>query len=1698
MVSESSTVPAGLPEILASAVVLHEGAETVVYRGRAGDARVVVKATRREYPTAKELARLRREFTILRELDLPRTPRALRLEPSGRGLALVMADIGHPTLRAILDARRLDVGAALSLAVALSDVLAAVHGRGVVHKDVTPQNILVEEETLGVYLIDFGIAARAAPEAQGQAEADAAEGTLAYMAPEQTGRMSRPVDLRADLYALGAVLYEALTGEPPFAAESAAELIHHHLARQATPPHERAPGVPEQVSRIVMTLLAKAPEDRYQSDAGLRADLAACLEAWRATGRVEPFPLRRFDRAAEIRRSRALYGREREILWLSEAFERARLRGPELVTVSGEPGVGKSALLGRAREILTGEGGRVVAGGFDPVSQGVPLAPLVQALRELVRQVLTEPPRSLARWRAELTQAIGQGGRLISDLVPELELVVGPQPEAPALPPDQAKNRFEATLQGFLRAFASPERPLAIFLDDLQWADPASIKLLSLLLSEGYVEHVLLVVAYRGGEGEAGVGAGTGAGVSADAGAARLPAIEALRREGLSAAAIHLGPLDPEGARSVVAEALSIRAEDASELAELAFEKTRGNPFFMYQFLAAQRAAGLLRFDAAAGAWRWDAERIKGAGVTENVVDLLVGELRSLSPAAQEVLLLASCVGPTFDVRALSAAGGRTVEDTAADLGEARRTGLVVPRGGGEEAPGAPPDQGARFRFLHDRIRETAYSLVEPGRRPAIHLAIGRLLWRRGEADPCRGALLDVVRHLNLGAGEMTDAEERLELARLNLRAGRQARGATAHKAASDYFSAGAALLREEDWERERDLCFALYVEGAECAYLDGDADRAGALLGAVLPRTASAVERAPIVRMRVRVLYSLAQSEEAVKVGGEGLVELGYPWSLEEARSKGAIAAELAKVQVSLGGRRVEDLVGAEEPLDPTIRAIQGILEAMMLPAYRLGQVFMVVALRGTSFALEHGHSDVSSYLYATCAFLFTLLLGRAEEGAAFLRLALALYERRPNVMMRARIDLCAACCGPMAGPVRAAALHFAAARRAGLAAGDLDMMGLTCALEALARLGAGDQLEDVLERADKNLDLVRRTRSPRIVLMTVARQAVAALLGRTEGPTSLGDNDVDEGRLRARVEEPGQGTAAFHYHALKLQLHLLFGELDAAMEAGDAAELRASAVAGMLDTLTLPFYRCLVLLALPEAEAPLEAERRADVLRRSRGRLDALAAASPEAFLARKVLVDAEAARAAGDTDLALRLYDEAVSLAQGERAPQIEAMALERSGELLLRIGAKRAAGAALRSAILAYAHWGAARKVEAMEAEHAGSLATTSVDATTSRAAVLSRATVTGLRDAALVFRAVQTIASEVDLPVVIERLAALVLESAGAQRGALILEREGDLFVSAVFGEGAAALREQEEARLSEADGVAQAVVLYVVRTQEAVVLDAPFTGSRFADDPRVLRGEAKALLCLPLLYQGRVIGALYLENGAAPGVFNAARVELLALLSSQAAIAIANARLISSVRAAAVEVTRANERLEGEVASRTRDLAAMNEDLALAKGRLELELARLAEAERERGALQAQVIEAQRARLAEMSTPVLPITKGVLVMPIVGSVDRERAEDILAAALSGAQRSRARVMILDVTGMKLIDAGAVQSLIGVASALRLLGTEAVVTGIAPRVAQTLVTLGVDLSSFVTMGTLEAGVSYALGAQAPRAGRRLAG
>lgn len=1522
---------------------IHESATAVLFRGyRETDrALVTVKCLKSEYPSLTELAKLRHEFAILRELDLQGVAKPFSLERYGNGLALVTEDIGGQSLDAVLRAQRLPLRTVLEIGAALSKTLAAVHERCVIHKDVKPHNVLVNLESHEVRLIDFGIATRLLQEVPAAGPPGTLEGTLAYMAPEQTGRMNRAIDPRSDLYSLGVTLYEMLTGGLPFAATDPADLVHSHIARRPPSPHEVA-GVPRAVSDVVMKLLAKAAEDRYQRAGGLAADLRECLDRLDARGHIEPFVLGRHDVGDGLLIPQKLYGRDAELATLTAAFERASRGAAELLLVTGYAGVGKSVLVHEIQRSVVQGRGHFIAGKFDQLSRSVPFAPVAFAFRDLILQIVAESPASFAVWRSRLEGALGANGQIIIDLIPEVELVIGPQPEAQPLGPTEAQNRFTLVFQNFIRVFARAEHPLVVFLDDLQWADPASLKLLQLLLTDPDSGHLLVVGAYRDNE----IGAGHPLSLGLDE----------LREGGASVGAITVKPLALEHTAQLVADAVGGDAAGVAPLARIVFDKTQGNPFFITQFLAALSHERLLIFDDAAGAWSWDVEAIYRMAVADDVVDFLAAKIKRLPPEACRILTLAACIGHRFDLRTLAAIYGRPAVETAAQLWHAVRDGVVLPldtryqllltepgEGGvGDEGPLANPDFNVSYRFLHDRAQQAAYALIAEGQAAAIHLRIGQILRGPPGRELRDEELFDVVNHMNVGAAHLIDPAGRADLARLNLAAGRRARAATAYEAAAAYFAAGMALLDHEGgWQAEYDLTFALHFERAECEYLTRRAETAEALFATLVARSRTKLEQARVHDLHVNLLTTLGQVPRALAVGVEALRLFGVELPATDDERRAAFGAELARVPVNLAGRKVADLVDAPRLTDPEQQAVQTLVNSLF-PASFLTSPFLYafVIVRHVNLSLEGGQSPMSAVGYVSYGYLVSGVLGRYNEARQFGELAVALNERFNGVELRSKLHFLFGAFAHFVLPVRDALEHLARSRAAGLETGDFQYCSYTTYCTFMCRLGRGDDLASVRDEVERFRALMQRTKDAlSTAFLVVCRQVVANLEGRTRDRLSLSDDSFDEEAHAAMLARTGQDFVGCFFDAYRAQIAFLRGDYERALALADAAEKKIGSAAGLYFTTDLVFYLCLTLAALDEGEG----EGREALATRAAGlraTLTSWAAHCPSTYEHKRLLVDAEFARLAGDDSAAMALYDRAIEGAREAEFVREEALANELCARFHLARGRAKIARTYATDAYYGYVRWGVPTKLADLESEFphlrqatAGPRGDDGVRATPVGTTVTGSFSAS-LIDAATVIEAARAISGELALDRVLERMMRLVLENAGAQRGFLLLEREGRLRVEAAISVDPDVVRVGPGRPVDEIAGeLALSIVGYVASTHAGVVVGDAGRHPRFADDPYVARARPLSIACLPLSHQGRLTGVLYLENNLARDAFTPARSELLQVLSAQAASAVENAMLYASVRDATERLRRANETLERQVAERTEELRRANAEL---------------------------------------------------------------------------------------------------------------------------------------------------------------------
>jgi PAS domain S-box-containing protein len=1442
---------------------LREG-DITLYRGASNGMSPILLAAAEDTPPGS-VERLEHEYALKGEIDADWAARPVTLTRYKDRVTLVLEDPGGAPLDWLLG-RPLDVSHFLRIAIPLVSALRQMHARGLVHKDIKPANILVDSASGGVWLTGFGIASRLPREHQAPAPPEVIAGTLAYMAPEQTGRMNRSVDSRSDLYALGVTFYEMLTGTLPFTAADPIEWVHCHIARRPTPPNERVTGVPGPLSAIVMKLLAKTAEERYQTGAGVEADLRRCLAEWETTGRIEPFELGTNDTSDRLLIPEKLYGREREIDTLLASFDRVVAYGtPELVLVSGYSGIGKSSVVNELHKVLVPPRGLFASGKFDQYKRDIPYATLGQAFRSLVRSLLSQSEAELGRWRESLSEALGSNGQLMVNLVPELELVIGKQPPVADLPPQDAQNRFQMVFRRFLAVFARKEHPLALFLDDLQWLDAATVDLLEHMVTHPEVRHLLLVGAYRDNE----------------VGPAHplLQTLEAIRAVDAKVHEIVLAPLGLDDVNRLIADALHCEPERARPLAELVHEKTGGNPFFAIQFFIALADEGLLAFDPVTRTWQWNIDHVRAKSYTDNVVDLMAGKLKRLSSTTQEALKQFACLGNVAPTGTLSLVHGTTEEAIHAALWEAVHAGLVL-------------HQESTFRFLHDRIQQAAYTLIPEEHRADVHLRIGRALLASMTADELAEHLFDVANQFNRGAARLVDRDEKAQVATINLRAGRKAKASTAYASACTYLSTGMALLGREGWMNRYALAFGLRLERAECEYLSGHFDEAEELVSEMLARGASKIDKAAACRLKINLHVMKSEIPKGVESALECLRLFGIDMPAHPTREQ--VDAEYEKVWNNLGKRPIESLIDLPLMTDPEMQAAMGVLSALSSPAYftdinllRLHICHMV------NVSVKYGTTDASAQAYSQFGTTLGSTFRRYIDGHRFGKLACDLVEKHKFLAYRARTYFSMEMVVLWTQPIGIALDYIRAAFRAGMDGGDLAIACFSCNHTITDLLLRGDHLDEVWRESERGLDLVRKVRFRDAIDVIVGQQRfIENMRGRTASFSTFSDAQFDETAFEAQLTEDRMATMVDWYWILKLQARFISGDYEAAIAAAWKAKALLWASGANIQLLDYHYYSALTLAALYEKASADEQHKWRELLTAHRGQLREWTENNPPTFADKHALVSAELARVEKRDADAMRLYEQAIRFAREHGFIQNEGVAFEVAGRFYATRGFDTIAQAYLREARRCYLRWGASGKVRQLEQLHPHLR-----DATIPASSITTIGAPIGELDIGTVLKAAQAVSGEIELGKLIETLMKIAIEYAGAERGLLILFPGDDprIAAEATTGRGQVEVTLRQTA-VSPAE-LPESMLHYTIRTRESVILDDALVQNPFSTDEYICQRLARSILCLPLVKQSKLIGVLYLENNLASHVFTPARITVLELLISQAAISLENARL---------------------------------------------------------------------------------------------------------------------------------------------------------------------------------------------------------
>ncbi|MEG4234810.1 AAA family ATPase [Microcoleus sp. Pol11C3] len=1509
---------------------IYAGNRTLVYRGlRSSNGQpVAIKLLRNDFPRFHELVHFRNQFVITKNLEIPGTVKAYSLETYQNHYALVMEDFGGISLSSYLASlvfaskeplEGLPINEFLPIAIQIANSLDGLYRHHIIHKDLKPANILINPASKQVKLIDFSIASLLPRQTQEIQNPNLLEGTLPYISPEQTGRMNRGIDYRTDFYSLGVTFYELLTRQLPFQSEDPIELVHCHLAKQPISVHHLNNKVPLVLSEIVSKLMAKNAEDRYQSAIGLKFDLENCLYQWQKTGEIASFQLRQRDLCDRFIIPEKLYGREIEVFSLLTAFDRVSAGSAEMILVAGFSGIGKTAVVNEVHKPIVAARGYFIKGKFDQFGRSQPFSAFVQAFRDLMKQLLSATDAQVEHWKTQILAALGENAQVIVEVIPELERIIGEQPPAPELSGSAAQHRFNRLLDNFIQLFTTKEHPLVIFLDDLQWADSASLKLIQLLTSDRDRRYLLLIGAYRDNE------------VSPVH--PLVLTLSDIQQTEATVNTITLAPLDCFNLNCLIADTLVCSRALAMPLTELIDQKTQGNPFFSTQFLKSLHEDGLITFNCEERYWQCDIATVRTLALTDDVVEFMALQLQKLPRDTQEVLKLAACIGNEFDIATLAVVCEKSFSDTAANLWPALQAGLIFPltevykfftsdefefinQNSEEESNTSDswfqnPDS-CYYKFLHDRVQQAAYSLIAARQKQATHLKIGQLLLQNTPIQERDERIFAIVNQLNMGWELISQPAEIEELARLNLTAGRKAKASTAYAAAVKYLNTAINLLSgdssgetlSESWQTQYDLTIDITVEAAEAEYLNTNFPAASTLVEMVLQHGKTLLDRIPAYEIEIQVHIAQRQHNDAIDTGLQALELLGYPVNLSEPEFLVELPA-------------LEELEDCPLMTDQAQLAAMRILKAC-LSSILIGrpQILLPVVLTQVKLCLKYGYSPLASSTYAWYGLILCGGLGNIDAGYQAGRLALQLlkqFDARKDKALTYNVFY--AFIQHSKEPVRESLSPLAEGVQSGLETGDYTYTGYCAVNYCFHKFLVGENLETVKQDQVKYHDLLLKLKQEHsLCLSQIWHQLLLNLLGKAANPLELIGESFDESVMLPRLIAENNYYALFIGYLAKTILFYLLEESDRAVDSAANAANYSSACAGAEYFVTLHLYQSLALLANYPNVSLSERSHYLSQVAANQEKMQLWMQHAPMNYEHKYHLVEAEKARVLGDHLTAINEYEIAIQGARENNYQQEEALAYELAAKFYREWGKEKFAQVYLIDAYYAYARWGAKAKIDDLEQRYPQLLAailqqnkvllhqseevlisTGNSSISSSSQTITSSAASSWIVDLPTVIKASLAISSEIEVDRLLSTLIQEAIKNAGAEMGIFILNEEGNwkivVHCSNTFE------CSLQSIPIEESPIIPLSVINYVKRTKETLVFDDASTQPRFASDPYIIQQQPQSLLCTPISERGKMIGILYLENNLATGVFTGDRIAILNILCSQAAISLQNARL---------------------------------------------------------------------------------------------------------------------------------------------------------------------------------------------------------
>lgn len=1449
--------------------VIHYGEDTLVIRSAAkeNNGPVCLKILNEEFPGTDQLSRLDKEFEICSKTNSPYIRKVLRKELHDDHVALVMEYVSGKTLAAYLTEEQPGFADQLRLSVSIATALYDLQKENIFHGQLLPSHIIIEEDKRKPRLIDFGHASVGNAFNGMQLYLQEKEADhLKYIAPEQTGRINRPIDNRADLYSFGVILYQLFTGILPFEADDGLELIYAHVAKNPEEPRLVNKELPKAVSDIIMKLLSKNAEDRYQSAFGIKADLEKCLQQFEKNNRIDEFTLAAQDYSGKLVQQGKLYGREKEITHLGNLLSSCTSGKKSTLLLSGYSGSGKSALIETLQKPVTQKKGYFIRGKFDQISSSTPYSTFVQAFNELIRMILSGEDAYRLRWRKKIMDTMGGSVKILTEFIPAIEELTGKLPDIPMLKGIEAQNRFNYEFARFIKTIADKEHPLVIFVDDLQWADASSMNLFKIIAENRDIEYVMLIGAYRKNE-------------VSDA-HPLIKKINELREENVAFDEMELDDLSFEEVNELINGALAVKQKNTSFLSDIIYNKTKGNAFYTWQILKSVYDERFLWFDFDKQQWNWNADLIMQMNVSGNVVELMTSYVQRLPSEILSLLETASTIGNRFDKRTLSLVQQVDERKLQSQLHIAVSDGLLIPA-------------GDEYKFAHDRVQQAIYSLIPENEKARQHLSNGRRMTFQFTAAEQQEKVFEVVNQWNLGAVLLTDKKEKNRLALLNMQAGKKAMASTAYPQALQYFEKGISLLAEEEWKEQYGLLNELALSAADAAYLSADYGKVEVHVNSIVKHSNSLIDSVNAYEIEIKKLIAQNKLIESIRLGLEILNKLDIHLPIKPGTL--SVLKGLLLTRWLLRNKTAADFNNLPEMTDEKKKAAMRIMSEISSASYfAVPNLVPLLVFKMVSMTVKEGLSVKSPFSFAAYGYILSVHMKQVEKGSRMAEIAMQLArkinaeEAMGSIISTANIFL-----DHWKKPLPALTTDLEKAFKISLEYGDNEWASYAAHNLVYQLFLAGTHLHNLAKKAETlDLQIEKFKQDLTLRRLRIFRQAIENILYETPQPDLLRGVCYDESSIDIGEVTKENEVYFQNLYILKLYLALLFNKPDEAKKYIAFAQRFQETVKGTALDPMFYFYRSLAI-----ADASINSSVRRSILKQVRQdirQLKKFEKLSPYYNRHKVLLLQAEYHYLKGEMETAKIFYDKALKTATENGMQNDLAFCWERAGQFFLNTKQDLLADFYLQNAYRAYKRWGADAKMLQMEKRythlHSGRPIVWQKE--TEQETQQER---TGSLDMETVLKASSAISGEIVLSRLLKKMMQLISESAGAQTGYLVMEKKGERYIEAEIRPETEKIKVLQSVPVNKSGMLAQSVINYVYLTKETVILDDAMKSPLFGNDEFIKRNECKSLLCIPLMNMGRVMAVIYLSNDLTFGAFTENRVALLKVLASQMAISIENA-----------------------------------------------------------------------------------------------------------------------------------------------------------------------------------------------------------